>query len=94
MVQIFFKECMERLLILKRLLISALAMVANKSSNGKFTAKIQALYVTLVDKYLDQMLVIFVLNHMVPTIQKFELFNKKCVTIFDKVLMPFRKMFL
>ena len=33
-------------------------------------------------------------NHMVQTIQKFELFDKKCLAIFDKVLMPFWTMFL
>ena len=32
---------------------------------------------TLFDKYLDHMLVIFEQNRMVPTIQNFELFDKK-----------------
>ena len=33
-------------------------------------------------------------NRMVRTIQNFELFDKKWLTIFDKVLMPFWKIFL
>ena len=71
MVQIFLKECMERLSM------SALATVARKSFNGKFTAKIKfsdrVVHVTiadadigslkslhtLFDKYLDHMLVKF-----------------------------------
>ena len=98
-----------------RLLISALATVAGKSSNCKFTAKIDfrsgKYYVTiadtdiesvsplrtLFDKYLYHMLVKFEQNRMVRTIQNFELFNKKkkkWLTIFDKVLTPFWKMFL
>ena len=39
------------------------------------------------------MLVKFEQNPMVQTIQNFELFDKKWLTIFDKVLMPFGKRF-
>ena len=49
---------------------------------------------TLFDKYLDHMLVKFEQNRMVGTIQKFELFDKTWLTIFDKVLTPFWKTFL
>ena len=49
---------------------------------------------TLFDKYLDHMLMKFEQNRMVWTIQNFELFDKKWLTIFDKVLTPFWKMFL
>ena len=50
---------------------------------------------TLFDKYLDHMLVKFERkNRMVRTIQNFELFDQKWLTIFDKVLMPFWKMLL
>ena len=49
---------------------------------------------TLFDKYLDPMLVEFEQNCLVQTIQNFELFDKKWLTIFDKVLTPFWKMFL
>ena len=48
----------------------------------------------LFDKYLDHTLVKFEQNHVVRTIQDFELFDKKWLTIFDKVLMPFWKTFL
>ena len=89
--------------------MSALATVAGKSFNGKFTANIdfplgyftldptiadadigslKSLH-TLFDKYLEHMLVKFEQNRMVPTIQNFELFRKKWLIIFDKVLMPF-----
>ena len=92
--------------------MSALAMVARKRINDKFTAKIDftdwAFYVTiadadigilkslhtLFDKYLDHMLVKFEQNRMVWTIRNFVLFNKKWLTIFDKVLTPFWKTFL
>ena len=89
----------------------ALATVARKSFNGKFTD--MAFYVaiafadadikslkslhTLFDKYLDHMLVTFEQNRKVPTIQNFELFDKKWITIFDikcKVLTPFWKTYL
>ena len=40
------------------------------------------------------MLVKFEQNRMVQTIQNFELFDKKWLTIFDKVLTPFWKTFL
>ena len=33
-------------------------------------------------------------NFMVQTVQNFGLFDKKWLTIFDKVLMPFYKTFL
>ena len=76
--------------------MSALATVARKSFNGKFTTKIdsdRAFYVTiadadigslksrshlhtLLDKYLDHMLVKFEQNRMVRTIQNFVLFDK------------------
>ena len=49
---------------------------------------------TLFDKFLDHMLVKFEENPMVRTIQNFVLFDKKWLTIFDKVLMPFWKTFL
>ena len=106
MVQTFFKECIWRDL---RLLISALAIAAGKSFNGKFVPKnwfsdgvfyvtiadtdiesLKSLH-TLFDKYLDQMLVKFEQNRMVWTIKNFDLFDKKIVSIFDKVLMPFWK---
>ena len=48
---------------------------------------------TLFGKYLD-MLVEFEQNRMVRTIQNFELFDKKRLTILDKVLTPFWKTFL
>ena len=44
---------------------------------------------TVFDKYLVHMLVKFEQNCMVQTIQKFELFDKKWLTIFDNVLTPF-----
>ena len=88
--------------------MSALATVAGKSFNDKFIAKIgfpigyfmlPSLLLTLevsplFDKYLDHMLVKFEQSRMVQTIQNFELFDKKWLTIFDKVLTPFWKMFL
>ena len=43
---------------------------------------------TLFDKYLDHMLVKFEQNHMVQTTQNFELFDKKWLTNFDKMLTP------
>ena len=46
----------------------------------------------LFDKYLDHMK--FEKNRMVRTIQNFELFDKKWLAIFDKVLTPFWKTFL
>ena len=49
---------------------------------------------TLSNKYLDHMLVQFEQNRMVRTIQSLELFDKKWLTIFDKVLTPFWNMFL
>ena len=49
---------------------------------------------TLYGKYLDHMLVIFEQNRMVRTIRNFLLFDKKWLTIFDKVLTPFWKTFL
>ena len=93
--------------------MSALATVARKSFNGKFTAKnwfsdrafffvtiadagigsLESLH-TFFDKYLDHMLVKFERNRMVRTIQNFELFDKKWLTIFEKVATPFWKTFL
>ena len=73
--------------------MSALAMIARKSFNGKFTAKIDfPFYVTiadadikslkslhtLFDKFLNHMLVKFKQYCIVRTIQNFELFDKKC----------------
>ena len=88
--------------------MSALATVTGKSFNNKFTAKVDFPIVTiadgdigslkslhiLFDKYLSHMLVKFEQNRMVWTIQNFELFDKKWLTSFDKVLMPFWKTFL
>ena len=91
--------------------MTALAMVARKSFNGKFTAKLifrSSIYVTiadanienlkslhtLFDKCLEHMLLKFEQNRMVQTIQNFEIFDKKWLTICDKVLTPFRKTFL
>ena len=56
---------------------------------------LKSLY-TLFDKYLDHMLVTVKIkqNRMVQTIQNFVLFDKKWLTIFDKVLTPFWKKFL
>ena len=48
---------------------------------------------TLVDKYLDHTLVKFEQNPMVG-IYNFKLFDKKGLTIFDKVLTPFWKTLL
>ena len=92
--------------------MSALATVAGKSFNGKFTAKIDfsigyfIFYIadtdirslkslhTLFDRYLDHTLVKFEQNHMVRIIQNFEPFDKRWLTIFDKVLTPFWKTLL
>ena len=82
--------------------MSALATVAGKSSNGKYTAKIyfpigyfilpllmltlevlKSLH-TLFDKYLDHMLVKFEQKSMVRTLQNFEFFDKKWLTILTK----------
>ena len=89
--------------------MSALATVGRKRFNGKFTAKIdfpighfmfnvdtdirsvKSLH-TLFDKYLDPMLMKF--DSMVQNIKMFELFDKKWLTIFDKVFTPFWKTFL
>ena len=49
---------------------------------------------TLFDKYLDYMLVKFDQNRMVRTVQNFDLFDEKWLTIFDKGLTPFWKTFL
>ena len=90
-----------------RLSMSALATVAEKSFDGKFTAKIDfsieyfiadigglKSLQTLFDKYLDHMLVKFEQDRMVRNIQNTELFDNKWLTIFDKVLTPFWKTFL
>ena len=71
------------------------ATVAGKNFNGKFTAKVDLpigyfmlpLLKSDVSPYI--MLVKFKQNHMVWTIQNFELFDKKWLTIFDNRLMPF-----
>ena len=62
--------------------MSALAAVAGKSLH------------ILFDKYLDHVLVKIEQNRMVRTIQIFELFDQKWLTIFYKVLTPFWKTFL
>ena len=49
---------------------------------------------TLFDKYLDHMLVKIEQNRTVRTVQNFDLFDKKWLTIFEKVLTPFWKTFL
>ena len=49
---------------------------------------------TLFDKHLNHRLVKFEQNRMVRTIQNFVLFDKKWLTIFDKVLTPFCMTFL
>ena len=67
---------------MERLPMSALAAVAGKSLH------------ILFDKYLDHVLVKIEQNRMVRTIQIFELFDQKWLTIFYKVLMPFWKTFL
>ena len=54
---------------------------------------LKSLY-TLFDKYLDHMLVKFEQNRIVLTTQRVVLFDKKWLTMFDKVLTPFWKTFL
>ena len=49
---------------------------------------------TLFGMYLDYILVKFDQNCMVRTVQNFDLFDKKWLTIFDKGLTPFWKTFL
>ena len=91
-----------------RLPVSSLAMVAQKSFNGKYYVTILPwFYVNMLMLTLEvlslfihylisiwTMLVKFELNCMVRTIQNFELFDKKWLAIFNKVLMPFWKMFV
>ena len=67
---------------MERLPMSALAAVAGKSLH------------ILFDKYLDHVLVKIEQNRMVRTIQIFELFDQKWLTIFYKVLTHFWKTFL
>ena len=67
---------------MERLPMSALAAVAGKSLHILFY------------KYLDHVLVKIEQNRMVRTIQIFELFDQKWLTIFYKVLTPFWKTFL
>ena len=55
---------------------------------GVDIGSLKSLY-TLFDKYLDHMLVEFEQNRMVLTIQNFEFFDKKWLTIFDSMLTPF-----
>ena len=66
---------------MEKLPMSALTTVAGKSLH------------ILFDKYLD-MLVKIEQNRMVRTIQIFEVFDQKRLTIFYKVLTPFWKTFL
>ena len=49
---------------------------------------------TLFVKHLDHILVNFEQNRMVRTIQNFEVFHEKWLTIFDKGLTPFWMTFL
>ena len=49
---------------------------------------------TLFDKYMDHMLATFEQNRLVQTIIFFAFWQKKWLTIFDKVLTPFWKTFL
>ena len=49
---------------------------------------------TLFVKHLDHILVNFEQNRMVRTIQNFEVFHGKWLTIFDKGLTPFWMTFL
>ena len=67
---------------MERLPMSALAAVAGKSLHILFY------------KYLDHVLMKIEQNRMVRTIQIFELFDQKWLTIFYKVLTPFWKTFL
>ena len=55
---------------------------------------LKSLHTLFVPQYLDHMLVKFEQNRVVRTIQNFELFVKKWLTIFDKGLTPFWKTFL
>ena len=48
----------------------------------------------LISTTMDHMLDKFEQNRMVRTIQNFELFDKKWLTIFDKVLTLFWKTFM
>ena len=79
--------------------MSALAMVAFSDRVFYITiadadiGSLKSLH-RLFDKYLGHMLMEFEQNRMVRTIQNFELFNKKMVNHFDKVLTPFWKTFL
>ena len=87
-----------------RLSVLAFAKVSRKGFNGKFSAKNdRTFYVTIrkskfspyiIHKYLDHMLVKFEQNRMVRNVQNFDLFGKKWLTTFEKVLTPFWKMFL
>ena len=54
---------------------------------------LKSLY-TLFDKYLNHMPVKFEQNRMIRNIKNFELFGKKRLTIFEKVLTPFWKTLL
>ena len=49
---------------------------------------------TLFDKYLDHILVKFEQNRMIQDIQKFDLFGKKWLKIFEKESTTFWKTFL
>ena len=77
--------------------MSILARVARNSFNGKSTVKIdigslKSLH-ALFDTYLDHMLVIFEQNRIVRIIQNCVLFDKKWLTILNKVLTPFGRRF-
>ena len=77
--------------------MSALATVAQKSFNGKLTAKIDfpvGHFMLPLLKYLDHMLVEFEQKPLVQTIQSLVLFDKEWLTIFEKVLTLFWKTFV
>ena len=48
----------------------------------------------ITDKHLEYMLVIFEQNHMIGSIQTFELVGEECLTIFETVMTQFWKQFL
>ena len=54
---------------------------------------LKSLHTLFNDKYLDHMMVKFEQNRMIRTIQNFELFDKKWLTIFNNVSTPFWKTF-
>ena len=90
-----------------RLPVSAFATVARRSFNGKLTTlrtgilcyyywlkSLPGVSPFIIDKYLDHMLVKFEQNRMLRKIQNFSAFWQKWLTIFEKGLTLFWKMFL